>query len=184
MRGEFSPSPEQMGLPKEADKAEKTESASEKESDAVTASQERVASVGSQLHEIWRGPRWREETKDYEPRIKKTKDQAWSESHGGATEVDIANTAYEELPSDWQGENKISAEVAVNEVERAMEAGEQLDEAFVEAASSVLHDRWLERNGSWASPEQKVPYQQLSEEEKEKDRVIIRKAIEACKKKE
>ncbi|MBU3964995.1 hypothetical protein KKG29_02380 [Patescibacteria group bacterium] len=42
---------------------------------------ERIASLGSQLHEEWRKPRWREESKDYEPRIKKTKDQAWSQAH-------------------------------------------------------------------------------------------------------
>lgn len=138
---------------------------------------ERIKDLGSQLHEEWRKPRYREASKDYEPRVKKTKDEAWSQAHGGAVEVDIANTPYEELPSEWQGENKISAEVAVNEVEKAREAGQPLDESFVEAASSTLHDKWLERNGSWAPPEQNIPYAELSEEEKEKDRVIIRKAV-------
>ena len=146
--------------------------------------EERVKGLGSQLHEEWRKPRWREESKDYEPQIKKTKDQAWSQSHGGVVEVDIANTPYEDLPSEWQGENKISAEAAVTEVEKAIEAGTPLDESFVEAASSTLHDKWLERNGSLAPPEQNKPYGELSEEEKEKDRVIIRKAIEVCSKKE
>lgn len=145
---------------------------------------ERVKSLGSQLHEEWRKPRWREESKDYEPRIKKTKDEAWSQAHGGAVEVDIANTPYEGLPSEWQGENKISAEIAVTEVEKAIEAGMPLDESFVETASSTLHDKWLERNGSWAPPEQNKPYTELSEEEREKDRVIIRKAVEVCGRKE
>ena len=81
-------------------------------------------------------------------------------------------------------DNKISAEVAVTEVEKAVEAGTPLDESFVEAASSTLHDKWLERNGSWAPAEQNKPYAELSEEEKEKDRVIIRKAVEVCSKKE
>ncbi|MBU4368657.1 hypothetical protein KJ575_03025 [Patescibacteria group bacterium] len=99
-------------------------------------------------------------------------------------EVDIANTPYEELPSEWQGENKISAEVAVTEVEKAIESGVPLDESFIEAASSTIHDKWLERNGSWSPPEQNKPYAELSEEEKEKDRVIIRKAVEICSKKE
>ncbi|MBU3964994.1 hypothetical protein KKG29_02385 [Patescibacteria group bacterium] len=99
-------------------------------------------------------------------------------------EVDIANTPYEGLPSEWQGENKISAEVAVTEVEKAIESGVPLDESFIEAASSTIHDKWLERNGSWSPPEQNKPYAELSEEEKEKDRVIIRKAVEICSKKE
>ena len=81
-------------------------------------------------------------------------------------------------------ENKTSAEFAVAEVEKAIEADTSLDESFIEAASSVLHDKWLERNGSWAPPEQNKPYPELSEEEKEKDRVIIRKAVEVCGKKE
>lgn len=146
--------------------------------------EERIKSLGGQLHEEWRKPRWREESKDYEPRVKKTKDQEWSGTHNGAIEVDIANTPYEDLPSEWQGENKISAEIAVTEVERVIETGVPLDESFIEAASSTLHDKWLERNGSWAPPEQNKPYSELSEEEKEKDRVIIRKAIEICSKKE
>lgn len=145
---------------------------------------ERIKSLGSQLHEEWRKPRWREESKDYEPRIKKTKDEAWSQAHSGAVEVDIANTPYGGLPSEWQGENKISAEVAVGEVEKAIEAGAPLDDAFIETASSILHDKWLERNGGWAPPEQNKPYAELSEEEKEKDRVIIRKAVEICGRKE
>ncbi len=99
-------------------------------------------------------------------------------------EVDIANTPYEGLPSEWQVENKLSAKVAVNEVEKTIEAGTPLDESFVEAASSTFHDKWLERNGSWAPPEQNKPYSELSEEEKEKDRVIIRKAVEVWSKKE
>jgi hypothetical protein len=42
----------------------------------------------------------------YEPRIKQVKDRAWIENHNGETEVDIANTLYAELPSEWQRENK------------------------------------------------------------------------------
>ena len=146
--------------------------------------EQRVTILASELHDEWRKPRWREESKDYEPRIKKTKDQAWSQAHNGEVEVDIANTPYEKLPSDWQIENKASAEAAIIEVEKAIKGGVALDESFVESASSTLHDKWLERNGNWAPPEQNKPYSELTEEEKEKDRVIIRQAIEVCSKKE
>ena len=145
---------------------------------------ERVENLSNEIHEEWRGHFWREELKDYEPVIKKTKDPAWSQAHGGATEVDIANTKYEDLPSEWQGENKISAEIAITTVEKTIKDGMPLNESFIEAASSVLHDKWLERNGSLALPEQNKPYIELSEEEKEKDRIIIRKAIEICAKKD
>ncbi|TSC93127.1 MAG: hypothetical protein CEN89_242 [Candidatus Berkelbacteria bacterium Licking1014_7] len=56
--------------------------------------------------------------------------------------------------------------------------GKPLDESFVEEASSKLHDAWLERNGEWAPEEQKKPYEELPEDEKEKDRAQVRKAIE------
>ncbi len=161
---EYGPTPEQMRVKNETE--------------------QRIANLASEFHDEWRKPRWREKTRDHKPRIKKTKDQSWSQAHGGAIEVDIANTPYKELPSDWQAENKASAEVAVSEVEKVIKAGTPPDESFIEFASSILHDKWLERNGSWAPPEQSKPYSELTEEEKEKDRVIIRRTIAVCSKKE
>jgi hypothetical protein len=60
---------------------------------------------------------------------------------------------------------------------------EKLDKKFIEEASDVMHQKWLERNDwvfhpEYGNPEQAKDYKDLSEEEKEKDRVIIRKAIE------
>jgi len=80
------------------------------------------------------------------------------------------------LPEDWKGENKISAEVTLDEVYKAKNGNEELNDEFVEKASAILHEKWLERNGAWAPAEQKLPYAELSEEEK--DRVIIRKGLE------
>lgn len=148
--------------------------------DKEKEAEQKITNLADRLHDEWRVSRFRKETGDCEPRTKITKDKLWSEAHGGATEVDIANTRYEDLPSDWQAENKASAEVAVAEVEKAIATGVSLDDSFLELASSVLHNKWLERNASWASEEQKKPYMDLSEREKEKDRVIIRKAIEIC----
>ncbi len=45
-------------------------------------------------------------------------------------------------------------------------------------ASDVVHQQWLERNGNWAPAEQNKPYNQLAESEKEKDRVIVRGAVD------
>jgi len=135
-----------------------------------------VTQLGSLLHEEWRASR-KQQDGTFEPRARKTKDQAWSEKHG-ADEIDIANTDYANLPEDWKGENKISAEVSMEEIYKAIENGQELNEDFVEQASEVIHAKWLERNGSWAPAEQNKPYAELSEEEKEKDRVIIRKAVE------
>ncbi len=141
-----------------------------------------VVQLGSVLHDEWRASRKIADTDRYEPRVKKTKDQNWIDAHGGAVEVDIANMPYSELPSDWQYENHASAQVTVDQVADAVSGGTELNAGFVETASAVLHEEWLKRNGAWAPAEQKLPYAELSEAEKEKDRVIIRKGIELYKK--
>lgn len=151
-------------------------------SDAAFGKKDRdslISVVASSMHEQWRAPRKNAATGTFEPRVKKTKDEAWSKAHGGATEVDIANTSYKDLPDDWQAENEASAIVAVDLVLAASKSGGRLDAAFVEKASAAIHVKWLERNGSWAPPEQKLPYGSLSEPEKEKDRVVVRAAIRA-----
>lgn len=141
--------------------------------------QNQIADLGSLLHDEWRLTRKLEDG-TFDPRVETTKDEDWILAHG-TDQVDIANNFYSDLPIDWQGENKASAEVVVGEVWRAAAEGHQLDESFIEETSLIIHDKWLERNGSLASEEQKKPYVELSEEEKEKDRAIVRKAIEMYK---
>ncbi len=138
--------------------------------------------VASQGHARWQ-KQWHDDNGN-KPRIKKTKDEVWIAAHGGITEVDIAATNYVDLPADWQEENRLSAEVAVSYVlagatwwRRLFGFGRQ----FVEAGSAIVHVKWLERNGEWAEEHQKLPYHELNEIEKEKDRVIIRNAIDAYK---
>lgn len=150
------------------------------ENESQQSQEEQIAELGGLLHDEWRAPR-KQEDGTFEPRMKTTKDEAWIEAHG-TEEVDIANTDYQDLPEDWKGENKVSAEVAMGEIYKAVEESTELDDAFVESASSVIHDKWLERNGEWAPPEQNKPFDELDEEEKEKDRVIVRKALKIYQK--
>lgn len=82
-------------------------------------------------------------------------------------------------------ERRASAEIAVGELERAILKGEKLDDAFVERAAAAVHEAWLERNkGKVNSPEhgEGGPYEAMSEEWKEKDRVYPRAAIELHRK--
>ncbi|MFA6227730.1 MAG: hypothetical protein WC668_00925 [Patescibacteria group bacterium] len=139
-----------------------------------------ILAVASAAHEDWRA-QYRAANGD-KPRVKKTKDPAFNAR--GITEVDIASLSYEELPTDWQAENKAGAEVAVDCILVAVDQGRALDdnfiiEDFIEEAAAVQHEKWLERNGAWAPESQKLPYADLSEEEKEKDRFFVRCAIEA-----
>jgi hypothetical protein len=138
---------------------------------------EMVALVAGQAHEDWR-EQWKAQNGDT-PRVKKTKDQVWIDAHGKKTELDIAATAYPDLPSDWQGENKAGAEVVVDAVLSAVESDRELDDTFVEEAAATAHTKWVERNGSWAAEELKKPYAELPEAEQKKDRVFVRRAIAA-----
>jgi hypothetical protein len=129
------------------------------------------------MHDEWRAPR-RLPGGGYEARIKKTSDQRWITSHG-TDQVDIANTPYQDLPADWQRENKEAADVAVRLVRDCRRRGADPNSVeFIEAASSRVHDAWLRRNGRRASPAQKVPYAELPEEEKAKDRVFVLMALD------
>ncbi|MFA6273897.1 MAG: hypothetical protein WC662_01940 [Candidatus Paceibacterota bacterium] len=132
--------------------------------------------LGSLLHNEWRASRMKEDG-TFESRLKKTKDNTWIKKYG-TDNVDIANTDFDNLPEDWKGENKISADIAMDEIFKAKAEGDIFDRDFIEYTSAIIHTKWLERNSGWASEEQKKPYSDLSEEEKEKDRAIVRKAIE------
>jgi hypothetical protein len=169
-----------MGIEQGFGVNEEPEVVGEKEVFQETAGKERknemVIKLGSELHDEWREPRKREDG-FYEPRIKSTKDEEWIKKNG-VDEVDIANTSFENLPVDWQKENKIAAEVAVGEVFKANKNNQKMDDNFIEEASSVVHEKWLERNGEWANEELKKTFKELSEEEKDKDRAQVRKAIE------
>ena len=139
-------------------------------------------SLGSDLHEAWRAPRLRKDG-TYEPRMKKSKDEAWNASHG-TDEVDIANCSFEELPSNWQYENLEAARVAIELVYDKVMADEPITEEELEEMASVIHEKWLSRNSwvfdpSYGNPELAVPYGQLSKEEQDKDKAQI---LPACKK--
>lgn len=113
--------------------------------------------------------------------MKKTKDSLWTEKHWTA-EVDIANTLYVDLPEDRKYENRASAEVAMKQIYQTIKNKKSLDEAFIESASAVIHEEWLKRNAwvydaQYGNPVLTQSYENLPEEEKEKDRVIVRMAI-------
>lgn len=146
------------------------------------SAQKLIESMASELHDAWRAPR-RKPDGTYEPRIKPTQDRAWIAKHGGRAEVDIANTSYGDLPADWKGENLASALVSMGKVLETAKRGDApgnslIGEDFLEEASSQVHEKWLERQGAWAQPQQKLSYEKLSEAEKEKDRDFVRHALE------
>ena len=141
-------------------------------------------SLASDLHETWRLTR-RKEDGTYEPRIKKSTDEEWNIKHG-TDEVDIANCSFDELPSNWQYENLSAAKVAIDLVYDKTLAGENITAEEKEQMASVVHDEWLKRNdwvfdSEYGDPNLAVSYENLSEDEKYKDKIQLDNAQEKVK---
>lgn len=129
--------------------------------------EEAVGALASAFHEEWRKTRLNEDG-GFEPRMKETKDAGWVAEHG-TNQVDIANTAYDQLPEDWQAENKSAAEVVVGLMVDRNGQVNLSDSATRSEVGGIVHEAWLARN-SWASGgELDVPFDQLSADEQAKD---------------
>ena len=121
-----------------------------------------IESLARLMHESWRQKRYNKETNTYNPRFKPIEDKEWIDKHNGISEVDIANTSFDNLPDDWKEENRISAKVAIEKVNDIL---------------YLIHDNWLDRNDASASEEQKVQYSKLPKEEKQKDIDVLEEAV-------
>lgn len=124
--------------------------------------QKKIVALATLLHESWREGRYDLVKKSYEPRIKTTSDKEWQVKHNNQNELDIANTSFENLPSDWQEENILSAKVAIEKIEDVL---------------NLIHDNWLDRNDMHATLEQRVQYSKLSNDEKLKDIDVLEEAV-------
>jgi hypothetical protein len=122
--------------------------------DIITEASDPVTQFASKAHEEWRQNFDPTGTK---PRVKKNSD---------GSEGDI-NVPFEKLHPDWQKENLAAGAAAKKAVMQFPD-----DE---ESAAEYVHSEWMKRNpkGDW-NASQHVPYDQLSDEEKEKDRVHVR----------
>ena len=132
------------------------------------------------FHESWRKSRI-DKNGVCESIMEKSEDEEWTKKH--RTEmVDIVNTKFEDLPSNWQRENLEAAKVAVGLVYKRVVSWEEITSEMIEEMAGVVHIKWLERNWvKWSFENQRVDYENLSEEEKEKDRAQIELAIQIIK---
>lgn len=141
-------------------------------------------SMWSDLHEEWRKSRLKEDW-TYEPRWKKSKDADWTQAHG-TDDVDIANTSFADLPSNWKYENLEAAKVVIELVFDEVVSWEEITDEMIEEMAAVVHEKWLKRNDwvfdkEYGNPILAQKYAKLPEEEKEKDRVQVRQAIQKIK---
>ena len=139
-----------------------------------------IQKVASTFHEEWRKNRLQNDW-TYKPMIEKSEDETWTKEHWTDT-VDIANTDFEDLPNNWKYENIEAAKVAVDLVYERILNLEKITIETIEEMSNIVHEKRLERNWIAGSFEnQRVSYENLSEEEKAKDRLQIQIAIEFIK---
>jgi hypothetical protein len=112
-----------------------------------------VRQFASQQHEKWREG-WKSQNKgESPPRIKKNSD---------GTEGDI-NVPFDKLHPDWQKENLEAGKAALIAVRR--------HKSDTEAAAEHVHNEWMKRNPKADyNAAQHVPYSELPESEKAKDR--------------
>ncbi len=165
--------------------------------------------IGSRLHDEWRSHRKIDNGK-YEPRWKITNDERYEPIDGKARfnedelEVDIANLSFEELPKDWQKEN-LEAGISVANI---IGENEDITKEEMEEYATKVHDAWCDRKTDeirkymnelardGLSEEEilnkvdekygwdkglMIPYNELSEEEKQKDRNHVLEAIKLNK---
>lgn len=137
-------------------------------------------SLAPNLHEEERKTKLREDG-TYESNIEKTIDEDWILEHG-TDEVDIENCTFDELPKDWQKENLLAARLAIDLVfDKAIE-GQPIFDDELEEMSSTIHDEWMKRNHPVnekenEEPKLTVPYKDLPQEEKAKDKIQLVQAI-------
>jgi hypothetical protein len=127
-----------------------------------------VEMLASKLHGIWADNYRSGEMSKGNENPTRMKDD------GMGGQVDILNTSYSDLPPKWQAENKAQAQSAISLVAKNMDGAM----GNIEGLASEVHDQWVSRN-SWAKDGPLgVPYSELPEEEKQKDRDVIVAAYE------
>jgi len=87
--------------------------------------------------------------------------------------VDILNMNYDELPDDWAYENRATARVACKQVLQGIRQKRLFDRNFIENISNKIHNAWIKRNKDRTAEELLLPYANLPEVEKDKDRRAI-----------
>ena len=127
-----------------------------------------VEMLASELHGIWADNYRSGEMAKGNENPTRMKDD------GMGGQVDILNTSYAELPEKWQAENKAQAQSAIGLVAQNMEDAM----SNIEGLAAQVHEQWLSRN-SWAKDGPLgVPYNELPEEEKQKDKKVISAAYD------
>jgi hypothetical protein len=123
----------------------------------IVLTENAITQFASSAHDEWR--------RNFDP--SGTKERVKKNSDG--TEGNI-NVPFEKLHPDWQRENLAAGAAAAEAVNKFPND--------IEKAAEYIHIEWMKRNPKADyNAAQHVPYDQLPEDEKEKDRVHVRTMI-------
>jgi hypothetical protein len=81
------------------------------------------------------------------------------------------STNYQDLPADWQEANGVSAQGAAQLIADSILENGSWD---MEAVAEKIHEQWLEANPWAKDSEQGKAFDDLSEEDQERDRSVAR----------
>lgn len=142
---------------------------------APTPTPEQLA-LAAHFHEVWRA-QWFKDNAPGAPRRKAAgvpyeaippgpADSAGVTEATGEAWIDIAARSFDLLTPQWQAENLAAAVAAVAIIrDSSLQTTDERGDA--------IHRAWLERNGTYASPVQRLPYAQLPWGEQRKDLVQL-----------
>lgn len=102
----------------------------------------------------------------------------WLNDNKGNPVNDLLSTPFEELDLHWQKDNIEAAKIACKifaemKIQTPPHSFDINDKATIDIGAKRIHDEFLRRrkeSGAWISKDQDKPYEELTEEEKDKDR--------------
>lgn len=95
---------------------------------------------------------------------------------GRGGRIDLASTPFAALPAAWQAENLAAARAALRAVAATADKSDPVQR--LEAVAVLVHEDWVQRNAArGVSDDLLMDYEQLPEEQRDKDRVIARLAL-------
>ena len=130
----------------------------------IVLSENAITQCASAAHDEWR--------RNFDP--SGTKERVKKNSDGSEGNI---NVPFDQLHPDWQRENLAAGKAAAEAVTKFPND--------IEQAAEYIHMEWMKRNPKADyNAAQHVPYDQLPEDEKEKDRVHVRTMMKLLGQKE
>ena len=137
----------------------------------------KVEALAEILHEEWRRPLLVSGLNVFHPRLREARDHAWTMRHNGADRVDLANTAFHDLPIFWQDENRAEARQVLEVVAPLVLDGIPFGREIIDELGSAVQDDWIRRNVDRLTPEQMVDWPAMTEVDRDRCRTNVRWAM-------